>query len=1274
MILLRTLGEVGVETSAGRLSSRRKELSLLAYLARRAPRSAARAELAALLWEGIEDARARQSLRQALLELKRVVGDGLITEGEQVRLERAAVLLDASAFEAAVAEGRPAEALEWWKGDFLAGLEHVGGEAFRTWLEVEREGLRRNLARALDRLIAGASERGDWSQSAAWAERWTELLPLDERGHRNLVEALRLAGRPAEALARYTAAVARLRSELEVEPGPELRLVGAMVERAVAGTTPGHRPGSAALFTPGLVGRGPALAELDAAHASCRAGHLAVVVIEGETGIGKTRLVEEFLRTAAAGADGAITLLLPSAGRETAGSIARAVLGGLALAPGLGSASPSALATMISLLPKVGARFPALVGSDDLLPAEDAVAEVLTAVAEDRPVLLFADDLEFAEDSVLAFLTAVARRARGRILIVAALGTDRSSSPATLAALTGTPGVRRLKLPPLSVSETEALIASMLVLSAADRHALATRLHAEGGGNPLYTIELVAALVDEGVLAVGEEGSWQLVHAGGWRAPLPSGLRAIVASRLARMGDEALSVARAMAQLSPEVPETTVRSAVSLSTEQFDVGRDELVSRRLIRLAPGQSGVYQFSHELVRRAVLDSSTRPAPEPAETPGPPVRARGRAGRTLLAVALVVAATGSGTVALRYLAARSPGAEAEGPQIVVAPPALTAAATRPESIAALTLRRAIDRAVPYRQLTAPAMRAALGRMRSRDTTAPADEHTARELAVRTGTRLLVVPSVTGVSDLLTVSYRIADPETGRTLKVREVEGQLSEPPRKLVARLVGALEDDVVAAMQRMPKRDPLPEVTTASLEALRTYAVATELILKGDAGWVPLMHRAIELDSAFAVPYGALAYEYWFSYDQKKAAAYADVGERLARALPDRERLQVMIDVANAREDWPAAIASARSAVVRDRRSATKWLTLAQLYYFDGQYSRAVEAYDSSAARYAPARPPPLLMNQATVLARVGREREAAALYEAGFAAESSLVRHPFLSHEYGVTLVRLGRVADARAAYRRRMDDIPSGRAGGLRSLAMLEAHLGHFAVASQLLTDADAASSASDDTLGTATTYLLRADVQLARGRRAEALADLAALERIAALRPLPYEVLTRGVKLLSRLGSAPRAEALLRLVESQTTAVSRGARGRLLMARGELLLARGKLVEGRTAVEQALALRPTDDALESAGYAALATGAFPAAAERYDSLAARNVIDWDGYAILEMRRYRAGLAWEAAGDQRRALADYRAFLSAWPDADQDLPAVADARRRLQAAPQAPAF
>jgi hypothetical protein len=112
--------------------------------------------------------------------------------------------------------------------------------------------------------------------------------------------------------------------------------------------------------------------------------------------------------------------------------------------------------------------------------------------------------------------------------------------------------------------------------------------------------------------------------------------------------------------------------------------------------------------------------------------------------------------------------------------------------------------------------------------------------------------------------------------------------------------------------------------------------------------------------------------------------------------------------------------------------------------------------------------------------------------------------------------------------------------------------------------------------------------------------------------------------------------------------------------------LARGRPAEGRRAVEQALALEPTDDALESAGYAAMAAGDPPAAAERYDSLAAQHAIDWDGHAVIELGRYLAGRAREAAAEPLRAAADYKEFLAAWPDGDPDLPAMLDARRRLQ--------
>src|SRR6266850_2473841 len=128
MLRLQTLGRLRLEGEGiATLSSRRKELVLLAFLARRGGKPLARAEAAALLWEDRDDHRARQSLRQALLELRRLVGEGLLVEPEYVVLAERAVDLDATAFERDVAAGRLDAAVTRWEGDFLAGVEDIGG-------------------------------------------------------------------------------------------------------------------------------------------------------------------------------------------------------------------------------------------------------------------------------------------------------------------------------------------------------------------------------------------------------------------------------------------------------------------------------------------------------------------------------------------------------------------------------------------------------------------------------------------------------------------------------------------------------------------------------------------------------------------------------------------------------------------------------------------------------------------------------------------------------------------------------------------------------------------------------------------------------------------------------------------------------------------------------------------------------------------------------------------------------------------------------------------
>jgi DNA-binding SARP family transcriptional activator len=117
---VQTLGDVRLARDGGEsIALRRKPLALLAYLARRAPRAVPRAELATLLWGDRSEDRARQSLRQALLELRQAVGDVVEVTADAVRLPDDVVALDVVEFERDARDGRDETAAARWRGDFF---------------------------------------------------------------------------------------------------------------------------------------------------------------------------------------------------------------------------------------------------------------------------------------------------------------------------------------------------------------------------------------------------------------------------------------------------------------------------------------------------------------------------------------------------------------------------------------------------------------------------------------------------------------------------------------------------------------------------------------------------------------------------------------------------------------------------------------------------------------------------------------------------------------------------------------------------------------------------------------------------------------------------------------------------------------------------------------------------------------------------------------------------------------------------------------------------
>ncbi len=612
--VLRTLGEPRFEGGpSAALSSPRIGLTLLAYLARRAPKPIDRGELADLFWRDRDAGKARQSLRQVLLELKRLVGHGLLTDHDKVSLASDTIALDAAEFESDVRAGRWRKAVASWGGEFLASADNLGGVDFRLWLETERENLHRSLRLALRELIKEARGNSNWQEGAAWGQRWVELLPLEEEGQRHLIELTQLDGRTAEALARYTAFRSQLRA-MDSTPTPAFLQLGTVLERDAAGGQERRTPGSAALFTPDLTGRGHALAELEALWRTVCAGGSAAILVEGEGGIGKSRLCDEFLRHIGAPRGGAT--ILRARGHERGPGTPLAATAELALAlvtaPGASGASAAALAQLADLVPAIRDRFPSLPEPSSEGNLEDALAEVLTAVAAERPVVLYFDDLPLADSATQQALMAVSGRVASNLLflVTARTGEDRTSAYVELASRAG---IRRLKLQPLSLRDTELLLGSMLELDPVSRLRLAQRLHAEAGGNPFFSIELTATLVDEGLLLPTDDGAWRLDPAETGRPiPLSATIREVEARRLARLSPETRAAVEAAAVLGRTFDPALVAAVAGMSPGTWTVAQEELIARRIVRDCAGTTG-NEFTHEIMHRAAYELLPAPRRE-------------------------------------------------------------------------------------------------------------------------------------------------------------------------------------------------------------------------------------------------------------------------------------------------------------------------------------------------------------------------------------------------------------------------------------------------------------------------------------------------------------------------------------------------------------------------------------------------------------------------------------------------------------------------------------
>ncbi len=295
-----------------------KVRALLAYLAVEADRPHRRDALAGLLWPERPERAAHLNLNQALANLRGALGDRTATPPflcitrETVQFNRASDYeLDVETFRArfAACEQHPhrhpetckpcvqrlQQAIDLYRGSFLAQFFLSDSAAFEEWALLKREWLHRRALRALARLADYHERRADYEQAQHDTWRQLELDPWREESHRQLMRVLALSGQRSAALEQYERCRRALADELGVEPAEETTALYERICTAEYGTSagaeylafPAARPHNLPPQPTPFIGRENelvALADL-LAQPACR-----LITLVGPGGIGKTRL------------------------------------------------------------------------------------------------------------------------------------------------------------------------------------------------------------------------------------------------------------------------------------------------------------------------------------------------------------------------------------------------------------------------------------------------------------------------------------------------------------------------------------------------------------------------------------------------------------------------------------------------------------------------------------------------------------------------------------------------------------------------------------------------------------------------------------------------------------------------------------------------------------------------------------------------------------------------------------------------------------------------
>jgi DNA-binding SARP family transcriptional activator/tetratricopeptide (TPR) repeat protein len=596
MLTITLLGEQRVAAERDVLTdvSSPRTLGLLAYLVLHAGAPQLRRHLAGLFWPDTTDAQARTNLRRELHRLRHALPDAdafLDVDATTLRWrEDADADVDVITFQHSAAEAEAARRADGTDG-FLRAAERAvsayGGDLlpglYEDWVQPERDRMRHTCVGLLDRLASELQARGQFHLALRHARRRIEVEPLEEAGYRLVMTLEAESGDRAAALRTFHRCTSVLERELGAAPSPEtLAVHGGLVSHPISAERDRATP-----TAPPLVGRTEELDVLRSMWSQGGPSQPLVVLVAGEAGLGKSRVVQE------------VAAEVEREGSTVARARCFAARGRLALAPvaewlrvpalrlGIQRLDEDARTEVLRLVPDVATEPATEAAVRDVERAPladawhrrrffDALVEAVHAVGD--PVLLVLDDLQWADHETLAWLEVLVNTPSDSQLLV--LGTARSEelhdNPELVSLcrrLRARALLRDVELLPLDIHAVTELAAAISGTPLAE--ADIRDLHSQTRGFPLFVIESVRG------------GSVHSVR-----------VEAVLGDQLSKLSPAAAALAQLAATVGRDFSLELLRAATDLDDTALLSAVDELWKRRLLR--EHSSTTYDFAHDLLR--------------------------------------------------------------------------------------------------------------------------------------------------------------------------------------------------------------------------------------------------------------------------------------------------------------------------------------------------------------------------------------------------------------------------------------------------------------------------------------------------------------------------------------------------------------------------------------------------------------------------------------------------------------------------------------------------